>query len=287
MASSPWNRWWSILFLMVPVLGVAVFALSMAGVGPFYRHWLPENINEHGDVIDELYYFIMYLTGVIFIGTGLALFWFLWKYDAYHNHGPVKFTHGSHTLEVVWSILPAATLLFIAIYQMNAWADHKMRRPVFDVGPDLQEGTEDDVLQDPLAIITARQFEWRIRYPNPGADRKMGTPDDDYFTVNDLHVPLNEEVVLQIESQDVLHSFFLPHLRVKQDVVPGMKQFVWFQPNRTGVYDLVCAELCGWGHYKMKGRLTVEPREDFERWLKNEYTQQQSTQLPRAAATEE
>ena len=74
---------------------------------------------------------------------------------------------------------------------------------------------------------------------------------------------------------------------MKQDVVPGMRQFVWFQANRAGVYDIVCAELCGWGHYKMKGRLTVEPREDFERWLKEQYAQQQSTQLPRSQASEE
>jgi cytochrome c oxidase subunit II len=264
---------------MVPVAGVAVFALSMAEVGPFYGHWLPENINEHGGVIDELYYFIMYLTGVIFVGTGIALFWFLWKYDSYRNRGPVQFTHGSHTLEVVWSILPAATLLFIAIYQMNAWADHKMRRPVFDIGPDLKEGTDDDIYQEPLAQVTGRQFEWRIRYAHPGADGRPGTTDDNFFTVNDLHVPVNEDVVLQIESEDVLHSFFLPHLRVKQDVVPGMKQFVWFNANRTGVYDIVCAELCGWGHYKMKGRLTVESREDFDRWLAEQYAEQQRTQL--------
>ncbi|MBW3596499.1 MAG: cytochrome c oxidase subunit II [Planctomycetes bacterium] len=259
----------------------------MAGVGPFYGHWLPENINEYGGVIDELYYFIMYLTGVIFIGTGLALFWFLWKYDSFKNAGPVKFTHGSHTLEVVWSILPAATLLFIAIYQMNAWADHKMRRPVFGPGPDLEEGTADDVYREPLALVTGHQFEWRIRYLMPGADGIRGTLDDDFFTVNDLHVPLNEDVVLQIESHDVLHSFFLPNLRVKQDVVPGMKQFVWFHANRPGVYDIVCAELCGWGHYKMKGRLTVESRADFDRWLNEQYNQQQRTQLPPSLAQED
>ena len=106
----------------------------------------------------------------------------------------------------------------------------------------------------------------------------MGTADDNFYTVNDLHVPLNEEVVLQIESQDVLHSFFLPHLRVKQDVVPGMRQFVWFQANRAGVYDIVCAELCGWGHYKMRGQLTVESRRDFDEWLSREFTEQERTQ---------
>jgi cytochrome c oxidase subunit 2 len=73
--------------------------------------------------------------------------------------------------------------------------------------------------------------------------------------------------VLKIKSEDVLHSFFLPNLRVKQDVVPGMQQWVWFKATKSGVFDIVCAELCGWGHYKMRGRLTLESREDFDRWL--------------------
>jgi cytochrome c oxidase subunit 2 len=85
---------------------------------------------------------------------------------------------------------------------------------------------------------------------------------------------VNEEIVLQIKSADVLHSFFLPNLRVKQDVVPGMKQFVWFEPNKTGVYDIVCAELCGWGHYKMRGRVTIESREKFDTWLAQRYGEQ-------------
>ena len=90
----------------------------------------------------------------------------------------------------------------------------------------------------------------------------LGTPDD-LYTVNDLHLPVNEEVVIAIKSKDVLHSFFLPNVRVKQDVVPGMKQYVWFKPVKEGTYDIVCAELCGWGHYKMKGRMTVESRPQY------------------------
>ncbi len=257
------GRFWSLLFLLVPILGVGVFAWAMADLPPMKGHWLPENINPQGKVIDDLFMFILYLTGAIFIVTGVILFWFLWKYDASRNAEPVKYMHGSHTLEVVWSIIPAATLLFIAIYQMNAWADAKMRRPTLP-GPDGKVGTADDVLMAPLAEVTGRQFEWRIRYA--GKDGVVGTPDD-ILMVNDLHVPANEEIVLRIKSQDVLHSFFLPNLRLKQDVVPGMKQHVWFKANRTGVFDIVCAELCGWGHYKMRGRLTVESRDDFNRWL--------------------
>lgn len=257
------GRFWSLLFLMVPIVGVGVFVWAMADLPGMKGHWLPENVNPQGEIIDSLFMFILYLTGAIFVITGFVLFWFLWKYDATRSAEPVKYTHGSHTLEVVWSILPAATLLFIAIYQMNAWADAKMRRPVL-AGEDGKVGTSDDVLMPPLAEVTGRQFEWRIRYA--GKDEILGN-EDDVIISNELHVPANEEVVLKIKSQDVLHSFFLPNLRLKQDVVPGMKQHVWFKANRTGVFDIVCAELCGWGHYKMRGRLTVESRDDFNRWL--------------------
>ena len=223
-------------------------------IGPFFGHWFPEDISEHGAVIDGLFNFIMFLTGVIFIATGFALFWFMWKYDATKNSEPVKFTHGSHSLEICWSIIPAVTLLFIAVYQMHAWADAKMIRPV----------EEDGQLKEPIVEVTGRQFEWRYKYA--GDDGKIGTPDDVY-AVNDLHLPVGEEVVLAIKSEDVLHSFFLPNVRVKQDVVPGMKQYMWFKLTQRGQYDIVCAELCGWGHYKMKGRLTVESRSEFDRWL--------------------
>ena len=269
------GRFWSILFLMVPILGVGTFVWAMADLWPMEGHWLPENINDHGYVIDNLFMFILVLTGVIFIATGMALFWFLWKYDAERNPQPVTFTHGSHTLEVVWSILPAATLVFIAVYQMNAWADAKMRRPTLP-GADGQVGTTDDVLKPEIAEVTGRQFEWRIRYA--GKDGIVGTTDD-VHVVNDLHLPVNEEIVLKIKSADVLHSFFLPNLRIKQDVVPGMKQFVWFRANRTGTFDIVCAELCGWGHYKMRGRITLESREDFDRWLARAYELQNQAEF--------
>ncbi len=269
------GRFWSLLFLMVPVLGVLVFVFAASPDSkPFLDHWLPLNINEQGYVIDDLFMFILYLTGVIFIVTGVVLFRFLWKYDAGRNSEPVKYVHGSHTLEIIWSILPAITLLFIAIYQMDAWAEHKMRRPLL----------EDGSLKPALAQVTARQFEWRIRYAGP--DEQIGTPDD-IHVVNELHVPVDEDVVLQIQSEDVLHSFFLPNLRIKQDLVPGMRQFTWFHANQGGIYDLVCAELCGWGHYKMRGRLVVESREDFDAWLSEMAAEQERTQPEPAADGED
>jgi cytochrome c oxidase subunit II len=122
--------------------------------------------------------------------------------------------------------------------------------------------------------VTGRQFEWRLRYP--GKDGKFGTPDDVYH-VNDLHVPVNEEILVSLKTQDVLHDFFLPNLRVKQDAVPGMAIPVWFKATDTGTFDLVCAELCGWGHYKMKGRLTVQTREQYDEWLSEMFAAQEAT----------
>ncbi len=265
------GRFWSLLFLMVPVLGVGLFVVAaLPDSAPLENYWFPEDVSEHGYVIDNLFMFILYLTGVIFIATGGSLFLFLWKYDAAQNPQSVKFVHGNHTLEVVWAILPAAILLFIAIYQMDAWAENKLRRPMI-AGED-----GDLVRKPPLAQVKGEQFVWRIRYA--GEDEQLFTPDD-LFTVNDLHLPLDEVAVLLITSADVLHSFFLPSFRVKQDVIPGMRQFVWFKPVKEGEYDIVCAELCGWGHYKMKGRVTVERRDRFDAYIDQLRSEQNRTTL--------
>jgi len=257
------NRLWCILFLLVPILGVWLFIWAEA-----HNHAMPKDVSEHGHVIDHLFYFILYLTGAVFVGTEVVLFWFMWKYDHTRNTEPVKYSHGSHTLEVVWTIIPAGTLLFIAIYQMNAWADAKIRKP--NIPPTLE--------------VQARQFEWRLRYPGKdqeGQTQPLGSKYD-LWTVNDIHIPVNEEILLILKSQDVLHSFFLPNLRVKQDAVPGMQIPVWFKAKEAGIYELPCAELCGWGHYKMKGQLTVQSRPDFEKWLTELQEFNNRTQEPEA-----
>lgn len=249
------GKLWSLLFLLVPILGTAVFWYSWR-VG----YWLPEDISAHGYQIDHLFMFILILTGVVFIATEGVLFWFMWRYDSQGAREPVKYSHGNHNLEIVWTILPAATLVFIAIYQMNAWADVKLRTPQMA----------------PTVEVTGRQFEWRIRYPGP--DGQLGT-DDDIHYVNDLHLPVDEEILLNLKSQDVLHDLFVPALRIKQDAIPGNRIPMWFRAKKTGTYDLVCAELCGWGHYKMKGRVTIQSRADFNAWLAKIAAEQAATNI--------
>ena len=147
-------------------------------------------------------------------------------------------------------MVPAIILAYIVWAQYGTWANIKYQRNFPDVPV--------------LAEVTAQQFDWRFRYA--GADGVYNTPDD-VHSVYELHVPVNEPVVVDLLSRDVLHSFFLPQLRVKQDAVPGLRIPIWFEATKIGAYDLACAELCGWGHYKMAGKLIVESRADFDAWL--------------------
>ena len=168
------NRFWSLLFLLVPILGVLAFVFAaLPDSWPLYNHWFPEDISKEGYVIDTLFNSIMYLTGIIFVGTSLALFWFMWKYDGTTNNEPVKFSHGSHTLEIVWSIIPAVVLVFIAVVQMDAWASAKILRPML-AGPDGRLGTTDDLPQPPIAEVTGRCLLYTS--PSPRDKRQSRMP---------------------------------------------------------------------------------------------------------------
>ncbi|TLY53717.1 MAG: hypothetical protein E6K55_07485 [Gemmatimonadetes bacterium] len=113
--------------------------------------------------------------------------------------------------------------------------------------------------------VHAKQFEWQVTYP--GADGKLGTADD--FTVrNQLHVPVGRPIVVQLSSEDVIHSFYVPQFRVRQDVVPGMDIKAWFQATVPGTYELGCSQLCGLGHYRMRAQVFVQTQEDYDAWMK-------------------
>ena len=262
-------RYWSILFALAAVFCIGVFAYA-----PFSPNWWLPNppgephhvVSTFGRDIDSLFLIILWITGVAFVGTQIALVWVAWKYV----DGPGRvatYFHGSQRLEVVWTIIPAAILVFIALYQMGAWASIKFRGSM----PKVQ----------PLAEVTARQFQWVIRYPGP--DGKLHTPDD-LYTVNDLHFVKGKPALIHLRSTDVLHSFFLPQLRVKQDAVPGLTIPVWFDSDRKGDFELVCAELCGWGHYKMRGKVTIhENQSEFDEWHAKALAEQNRSQLAVAA----
>ncbi len=215
--------------------------------------WLPENVSTFGTEIDSLLYLIYYITGTVFIIVTVVMVLFLVMYR--HREGRrAVYSHGSTTLEIIWTVVPAVILLVLAFMSVSTWTKVKANAPPSDFN-----------LQ-----VTAKQFNWEILYPGP--DGKFGTQDD--FTVeNEMHVPVNKVVRIILKSKDVIHSFFLPNLRLKQDAVPGMEILVWFEATKTGKYELPCAELCGFGHSGMLGWLYVDAPEDYEKWVKENLSQ--------------
>jgi cytochrome c oxidase subunit 2 len=262
-------RYWSILFALAAVFSIGAFVVAPL----FPDWWLPNPPNEHHHVIssigrdiDLLFYIILWITGIVFVGTQIVLVWSAYRFV----DGPgrvANYFHGSQRLEVIWTIIPSLILVFIALYQMGTWASIKFRSSM----PKVQ----------PLAEVTGRQFQWVILYPGP--DGKLHTPDDLHM-VNDLHFIKGKTALIYLRSGDVLHSFFLPHLRIKQDAVPGLTIPVWFDADRAGSYELVCAELCGWGHYKMRGNVTIHETElEFNAWQDKAIAEQNRSQLTMAA----
>lgn len=208
---------------------------------------LPEGVSSYSSTIDGMFRLILWITGIVFVIVELMLLFFLFRYR--HREGrKARYTHGNNRIEVIWTIVPAVICVVLALLSRRTWADIKQNMPAGAIPID----------------VTGEQFSWTIRYA--GADGKMGTPDD-IVSLNQLHFPVGKPVVATLRSKDVIHSFFLPEFRVKQDAVPGMSTRIWFDATRTGNWEIACAELCGLGHYRMKGFVTVETPEQFNAWL--------------------
>ncbi len=209
---------------------------------------LPENIATYGGKIDAIFWVITVVTGIAFVLVEIGIIWFAVKYRRREGRR-AYYTHGSKALEVLWTSVPALALVALGIYSADVWAQIKGR---------------DSAPAGSLMLgVRAKQFEWNVTYP--GADGTLGTSDD-FVVRNQLHFPVNRPILIQLESEDVLHSFFIPQLRVKQDAVPGMTIPVWFEATKTGGYQIGCAELCGLGHYRMRARVTIHEPDEYERW---------------------
>ena len=265
-------KWvWVGVFAAWPVVAVAVLAAS-----PSLGWWFPESgpsgsvasVHPLGREIDHLFYVILWICGVVFALTQAGLAWAL---VGGARRTRADFFHGNHVLEVVWTVAPALALVFIAFYQMEVWAK-------FRVESYFPEGTT------PVAEVTGRMYEWRIRYPAPGEPLRESPQPDDVYAVNDLRIPAGEPVMIWLRSEDVQHSFSLPQFRVKQDALPGQLIPVWFQADDPGDYALLCQELCGWGHYKMGAVVTAAPPAEHEAAMRALAAAQMSDGLDEADA---
>ncbi len=216
---------------------------------------LPEPVSSLGAEIDSIYYLILIITGVIFVLVEVALVVFLVRYRR-RDGRRAEYSHGNKTAEVVWTVIPFVIVLYIAYASNEVWLKAKEA--------DRTGSAPADAV--PMRV-TAKQFEWNVTYPGP--DGRLDTADD-FTDRNHLDLPVNRAVRIELISEDVIHSFFLPDFRVKQDAVPGMVIPVWFEATKAGEYDWACAELCGLGHYRMRGSVTVHEAGGFERWQAEE-----------------
>ena len=227
--------------------------------------WLPENVSTYGRDIDWLFHLIYYITGITAILVFATMIIFLVMYKDRPGRR-ARYTHGNTTLEIVWTVIPSLILVILTFLSVPAWSKIKMQAPP----------PSDFVVQ-----VTAKQFNWQITYPGP--DGKFGT-EDDKTLLDEMHVPVNKIVHVNLKSQDVIHSFFVPQFRMKQDAVPGREIMQWFEATKPGKYELPCAELCGFGHSGMRGWIYVHTPADYQKWAAENL---QAAAAPAAAAAEE
>lgn len=229
-------------------LGSLLAAPSAWAFGrPGVSFWFPEGVSSYSSQVDGLFTVVLWITGIIFVLVDGALLIFLIRYRARPGR-VVHYIHGNTRAEVIWTVIPACLVLYLAVSSQRVWS--------YIQGPPPPHQVEIEV--------TAEQFAWNIRYA--GRDGVLHTADD-IETINQLHVPVGQVVLVHLTSKDVIHSFFLPQFRIKRDAVPGLMGRIWVQAVKPGQFEIVCAELCGLGHYRMRGYLTIESPEAFAAWL--------------------
>ena len=216
-----------------------------------FPEWLPENASTFGEGVDNLFVLIYWITAIVFIAVMAVLIAFMIKYR-FKEGRKADYIEGSTTLEITWTAVTTVIVFGLAMLSLPQW--NKLKIPSqFPSSPD-----------DVLVQVSGKQFNWDMTYPGP--DGQLGT-DDDLTLENQLHVPVNKVVHVKLTSDDVIHSFFLPNMRVKQDALPGRTIDVWFDATKVGKYEIPCAELCGFGHSGMLGYLNVHTDDAYAKWV--------------------
>jgi cytochrome c oxidase subunit II len=230
----------------------------------------PIQASTHAAEVDHMTILVHWLMLVLFIGWGFFFLFVLFRFRKGAN--PKASYTGAHgkfakSTEVAVAIIEIALLVFYAI---PAWATRVKAFPAES------EAT--------VVRVVAEQFAWNVHYPGPdgkfgrtdiklvsadnplGLDRTDANAKDDITTINQLNLPTDRPVLVHLSSKDVIHSFGIYEMRVKQDAIPGMSIPVWFIPNRIGEYEIACSQLCGLGHFRMRGFVTIQSAADYKKW---------------------
>lgn len=222
-----------------------LLALPQSGAETF---WFPSQASTGASRVDDLFYFIFYVSLFAFIAIVLATIIFSLKYSRSRvGIEPEDSPHHSTKIEIVWSVIPSLFMVAMFWYGFKDFVER--RNPPADAYQ---------------VEAVSQMWSWTFKYPN-GAISTGGNPAIDEG--EGLVVPVNKPVVMRLESNDVLHSFFVPAFRVKQDAVPGRYTSVWFEATEIGEFPLYCAEYCGSKHSRMLATVKVVSQEDFDAWL--------------------
>ena len=250
-------------------LGVVIWLLALASVYLFVggHWWFPKAITEHAPAVDRQFLITIIVVGVSFTAAQIGLGWMVWKYRETAVADRALYTHGNNRLEMVWTVVTAVIFIGLAVMGQQVWASlHLNQAPAgsFQVR------------------VVAQQFAWTFHYA--GNDGKFGRTDASLINDDDqnfvgldradadakddsqiatLVVPVGRPVELLLRSKDVTHNIWVPQLRFKQDLVPGMTIPVHFTVTQAGKYELACAELCGMNHFKMKSYMLALPEDEF------------------------
>jgi len=232
---------------------------------------MPVQASQHAAEIDQMTILVHWLMLVLFIGWGAFFIFVLVRFRkganprASYTGAKGKFAKST---EVIVAIVE---IVLLVGYAIPAWATRVKAFP-----------SENEAV---VVRVVGEQFSWNIHYPGPdgkfgrtdlgkvtadnplGLDRSDAAAKDDITTINQLYLPLNRPVLVHLSSKDVIHSFGLIEMRVKQDAIPGMSMPVWFVPSRLGEYEISCSQLCGLGHFRMRGFITVQNDADFQKWM--------------------
>jgi cytochrome c oxidase subunit 2 len=306
------QAWLSLAFVVVFLIGCVISALVyknwMLGYGPH------KAASAHGDRLDNMFDITLFFTGIVFVVTQAALFYFAYKYRGEKGKVGAFISHNNR-LEIIWTAIPAVVMAFLVISGLDAWNE---------VMADVEPG--EDVIE---IEAMGYQFAWQIRYP--GADGQLGSRNyklisgsnpigqdwTDLKNVDDFHpdeivLPVGKKVRVRILARDVLHNFYLPHFRLKMDAIPGIPTYFVFTPSKTTAeyrealsqykeyqqpdpdeptralwetfnYELACAELCGNGHFSMRRVVRIVSEVEYQAWL----SQQKSYYLTSIRNTDE
>jgi cytochrome c oxidase subunit 2 len=276
------NRINGFLLLVFLIMGmVGVYYCNERLSGKILK--LGSAASDHGVDVDNMMKITIIITGIVFVITQGLLFWFSYKYQASEKRKAFYFPH-NNKLEVIWTVIPAIVLTVMVGFGLFYWFRMTGEAP-----------------KDAMVVeVTGSQFKWEFRYP--GKDKILGKKfykeineaknnplgqiwedpanhDDIYVSGEEMHLVVNKPVKLVIGAKDVIHDVGLAHFRMKMDAVPGTPTTMWFTPIKTTlemrkelndpefVYELSCDQMCGQGHFSMRGTIIVESQEEFDRWM--------------------